>query len=183
MNRGDLVVISKSGRACHSNLAVDCPISGESLPDSSRLRLAGIEVFPTRCPSCCRGRLTGELRLSVLLVVNLLVPEVNITSVKLEHQRVHLAVDHPDLTSSPNLRHPPPLVAEHPPVIFSSSRSSSVNDLTETTPEPLDFQLPEEQTQEVQEEQPPQDTDPADPVSYAPEPGKPRCGLGYVRTC
>ncbi|TVU49761.1 hypothetical protein EJB05_01097, partial [Eragrostis curvula] len=55
--------------------------------------------------------------------------------------------------------------------------------LTETTPEPLDFQLPEEQTQEVQEEQPQQDTDPTDPVSYAPEPGKPRCGLGYVRTC
>ncbi|TVU13186.1 hypothetical protein EJB05_40718, partial [Eragrostis curvula] len=37
--------------------------------------------------------------------------------------------------------------------------------LTETTPEPLDFQLPEEQTQEVQEEQPQQDTDPTDPVA------------------
>ncbi|TVU26051.1 hypothetical protein EJB05_28580, partial [Eragrostis curvula] len=46
--------------------------------------------------------------------------------------------------------------------------------MTETTPEPLDFQLPEEQTQEVQEEQPQQDTDPADLVSYTPEPGKPR---------
>ncbi|TVU24009.1 hypothetical protein EJB05_26401, partial [Eragrostis curvula] len=46
--------------------------------------------------------------------------------------------------------------------------------VTETTPEPLDFQLPEEQAQEVQEEQPQQDTDPADPVSYNPEPGKPR---------
>ncbi|TVT98120.1 hypothetical protein EJB05_56597, partial [Eragrostis curvula] len=50
----------------------------------------------------------------------------------------------------------------------------SFRSVTETTPEPLDFQLPEEQTQEVQEEQPPQDTDPADPVSYAPEPSKPR---------
>ncbi|TVU00159.1 hypothetical protein EJB05_54470, partial [Eragrostis curvula] len=50
----------------------------------------------------------------------------------------------------------------------------TVLSLTETTPEPLDFQLPEEQAQEVQEEQPQQDTDPADPASVAPEPGKPR---------
>ncbi|TVU49694.1 hypothetical protein EJB05_01020, partial [Eragrostis curvula] len=50
-----------------------------------------------------------------------------------------------------------------------SGQDTREESVTETTPEPLDFQLPEEQTKEVQEEQPQQDTNPADPVSYAPE--------------
>ena len=45
------------------------------------------------------------------------------------------------------------------------------------TPEPLDFQLPEESQQEEEQQQ---DTDTTDPASYTPEPGKPRCMPPYL---